>query len=313
MIVTLSIYALFALTIYLIGYYAMEYYGFKILKLPPGPISLPLLGNVLQLDSKKLHLSLTNLAKTHGDIFSIKLGKDRVVILNKADIVTNAYNGPDITNRPRIFSIDFFVPKGFLASCTDKNDFRIHTKMMKYAFRVVTQSTLGGKLTDEAEDLIKDFMSYNGKPFDPREHVHLASLNVLYNMAFGKRYQRGEDELKEIFEYSEEIMKGVSPVHPVNLIPWLQHVPNPWMEGLRKARDRRDTQLMGLYQEHVDDSDSYNDKPTDMVEALLQAVRNAKIKEDDNMLRLLTPEHIVTNIWTIFFAGKIIRPKKGFG
>ncbi len=283
----------------------MEYYDFLIMKLPPGPPSLPFVGNVLQLDSNVLHLSLTEMAKKYGDIFSLKFGRQRVVILNKADIVRTAYNGPDITNRPRIFSIDFFVPKGFLASCTDKNDFRVHTRMMKHAFRVITHSSLGGKLVDEAEDLIKQFTSYNGKPFDPRDDIHLASLNVLYNMAFGKRYTRDEDELKEIFDYSQQIMTGVSPVHPVNLIPWLQNIPNPWMQSLANARDRRDTQLMRLYQEHVDAYDSYSGKPMDMVEALLQAVRNAKVKEDEDMLRLLTPEHIVTNIWTIFFAGEL--------
>ena len=286
----------------LVGYYCHEWLEFNWHKVPMGPTSLPLIGNIMQLKSKALHLSLTDMATKFGGVFSIKLGRQRVVVLNDAQTVKMAYNGPNFTNRPSVFSIDFFVSKGFMA-CQKKHDFRIHTKLMKHAFQAVTYTSLGDKLVEEATHLLKRLESYGGRAFNPREDLNLVSLNILHNIAFGKRYQKGDPELQEIFDYSARIMKGVSPVHPVNLIPWLQRYPNPWMKELAEARDMRDQMLLRFYEEH---KESYVEgEIRDMVDALIKVQRDAEEAGDMETLRLLSPLHIITNIWTIFFAGKI--------
>ena len=301
MILTLLVCTIIAVFICFLIYFIYEEYGFRILNLPPGPHSLPLLGNILQINPKWLHLSLSQLAEKYGPVFSVKFGKDRVVILNMAETVKSAYNGEAITSRPKIFSIDFFLSKGFMA-CTDRHDFKVHTKVMKHAFRVISNSSLGLKLAGEAESLIQKFEAYAAQPFDPREDTNLASLNVLYNIAFGKRYQKGDAELQEIFNYSHDIMKGVSPVHPINLIPWLQRIPNPWIDHLQRAKDKRDHHLLTLYQQHID---TYREGTIrDMVDALIRVAKKAEREGDHEVLELLSPEHITTNIWTIFFAGK---------
>eukprot|EP00057_Strongylocentrotus_purpuratus_P027471 XP_011681945.1 PREDICTED: cytochrome P450 1A1-like isoform X1 [Strongylocentrotus purpuratus] len=284
----------------IIVYYCQEWMEFNVDKVPLGPTSLPFIGNVLQLKSKALHLSLTDMAAKFGNVFSMKLGRQRVVVLNDAQTVKTAYNGPNFTNRPSVFSIEFFVSKGFMA-CQKKHDFRIHTKLMKHAFQAVTYTSLGDKLVEEAMDLINQFDSYNGDAFNPREDLNLVSLNILHNIAFGKRYQKGDTELHEIFDYSSRIMKGVSPVHPVNLIPWLQRYPNPWMKDLSDARDKRDNMLLRFYEEH---KETYVEgEIRDMVDALIKVEQDAEEAGDMETLRLLSPLHIITNIWTIFFAG----------
>ncbi|XP_071943812.1 cytochrome P450 1A1-like [Antedon mediterranea] len=300
MISTLVVYFLSAAFIYITLYYISELRDFYILRMPPGPLSLPFIGNLLNLDHKFMHLSLGELAKRHGKIFTIKFGSDRVVILNDTAQVKQAYNGPHLTSRPKVFSIDFFLNKCFM-TCSDKQEFRTHTRLMKNTFRVISDTNLNTKITEEAEDLIRHFESYENKPFNPRKDCHLASLNILYNLAFGQRYHRDDSELEEILSYSSDIIKGISPAHPVNLLPWLQKIPNKWLNALSKARDRRDCLLMKKYYEH--DATYKEGVIRDMLDVLLKEARNAKAQGDENVLRLLTPEHIVINIWTIFFAG----------
>ncbi|XP_071802980.1 steroid 17-alpha-hydroxylase/17,20 lyase-like [Asterias amurensis] len=300
MLVMLLAYTATAVVLSFLIYFIYEEYGFRVLNLPPGPRSLPLLGNILQINPKWLHLSLSQLAEKYGHVFSVKFGKDRVVILNRAETVKSAYSGEAITSRPKIFSIDFFLSKGFMA-CTDRQDFKVHTKVMKHAFRVISNSSLGLKLAREAESLIQTFDAYGALPFDPRDDTNLASLNVLYNIAFGKRYQKGDAELQEIFNYSHDIMKAVSPVHPINLIPWLQSIPNPWIDHLQSAKDKRDKHLLSLYQQHIDTYEEGTIR--DMVDALIRVAKKAEREGDRQVLDLLSPEHITTNIWTIFFAG----------
>ncbi|XP_071480863.1 cytochrome P450 2J4-like [Diadema antillarum] len=284
----------------LIVYYCQEWVDFNINKVPPGPTSLPFIGNILQLKSKALHHAINDLADRFGSVFSIKMGRQRVIMLNDAQTVKAAYNGPNFTNRPSVFSIDFFVNKGFMA-CQNKHDFRIHTKLMKHAFQAITYTSLGDKLVEEAQHLMERFESYGGRAFNPREDLNLVSLNILHNIAFGKRYEKGDAELQEIFDYSARIMKGVSPVHPVNLIPWLQRYPNPWMKELTEARQKRDDMLLRFYEEH---RESYTEgEIRDMVDALIKVSRDAEESGDMETLSLLSPLHIITNIWTIFFAG----------
>uniref|UniRef100_A0A668TXG2 Cytochrome P450 2K1-like n=1 Tax=Oreochromis aureus TaxID=47969 RepID=A0A668TXG2_OREAU len=50
-------------------------------KEPPGPTPLPMFGNLLQLDLKRIHVTLLKLSKKFGSIFTIYLGTKKVVVL----------------------------------------------------------------------------------------------------------------------------------------------------------------------------------------------------------------------------------------
>lgn len=52
-------------------------------KLPPGPKPFPLIGNLLQLGDKP-HKSLAELAKKHGPLMSLKLGKVTAIVVSSA-------------------------------------------------------------------------------------------------------------------------------------------------------------------------------------------------------------------------------------
>jgi len=53
-------------------------------KLPPGPKPFPVIGNLLDLGDKP-HKSLTKLAKAHGPIMCLKLGRVTTIIISSAD------------------------------------------------------------------------------------------------------------------------------------------------------------------------------------------------------------------------------------
>ncbi|XP_071957151.1 steroid 17-alpha-hydroxylase/17,20 lyase-like isoform X1 [Antedon mediterranea] len=282
-------------------YYLKEQYDYNIRRLPPGPSSFPIIGNALSISMKNPHLSMIELAKRYGDIFSFKLGSKRVVVLNSADVIKEAYSGIEICNRPQIYSLEFLVNgKGFM-TCTDHRQWKLHMMLCKNAMRVINNTSLGNKITMETTSLVKQFASRNSKPFNPKEDLHLASLNILCNLVFGERYERGDPELTEILDYSAEIMKVISPIHPVNTLPWLRHFPNKWFDALFKAKDKRDKILMKKYIQHFATFDEENIR--DMLDALLSATKEATRNKDNESLSLLTPEHVIINMWLIFFAG----------
>ncbi|XP_076691004.1 cytochrome P450 2C18-like isoform X3 [Callospermophilus lateralis] len=59
-------------------------------RLPPGPMPLPILGNILQIDTKNISKSLTNLSKVYGPVFTVHLGTRPTVVLHGYEAVKEA-------------------------------------------------------------------------------------------------------------------------------------------------------------------------------------------------------------------------------
>jgi hypothetical protein len=69
------------------------------LPLPPGPRGVPFLGFLPFLD-KDFHVTLTSLSQKFGPVYQIFLGNNRVVVLNDAKLVREAFRQPVFSGRP---------------------------------------------------------------------------------------------------------------------------------------------------------------------------------------------------------------------
>lgn len=67
--------------------------------LPPGPWGIPFLGFLPFLD-KDFHITLTRLSQKFGPVYQIHLGGKRVVVLNDARLVREAFRQPVFSGRP---------------------------------------------------------------------------------------------------------------------------------------------------------------------------------------------------------------------
>ncbi|XP_070574354.1 cytochrome P450 2U1-like isoform X2 [Ptychodera flava] len=70
---------------------------------PPGPLALPLVGNMLSL-SKDAYLDFDKMADRYGSVFQLKLGPTTAVILHGYDAVYQAFvrQGADFSDRPSV-------------------------------------------------------------------------------------------------------------------------------------------------------------------------------------------------------------------
>ncbi|GIY91459.1 cytochrome P450 18a1 [Caerostris extrusa] len=80
------------------------------MKLPPGPMGLPIVGYFPFL-SKDAHLKFMELSKKYGDVFSIRLGSELVVVLNDTASMREAFSKQELLGRPPNGSFTVFDVK----------------------------------------------------------------------------------------------------------------------------------------------------------------------------------------------------------
>jgi cytochrome P450 len=64
----------------------------------PGPKGLPVLGNLLDIDRSRLHVTLEGWARTYGDLYTFRVGRKRAVVVSEPTSVERALRG-----RPGLF------------------------------------------------------------------------------------------------------------------------------------------------------------------------------------------------------------------
>ncbi|KAG9042589.1 hypothetical protein FS837_010669 [Tulasnella sp. UAMH 9824] len=92
-----------------VGASALTYLAFLALRvgrrepdIPPGPPTLPVLGNLHVFPTVRMHIKFTEWARTYGEIFSLKLVNGTVVVLNSLESVRNVFEqqGSMTSDRP---------------------------------------------------------------------------------------------------------------------------------------------------------------------------------------------------------------------
>ncbi|GBO01004.1 hypothetical protein AVEN_156456-1, partial [Araneus ventricosus] len=76
---------------------------------PPGPMGLPFIG-YLPFLSEDVHLDLIQLGKKYGDVFSIRLGFQNVVVLHGGDAIREGLFKPEFLGRPPYGTLQFINP-----------------------------------------------------------------------------------------------------------------------------------------------------------------------------------------------------------
>ena len=86
-------------------FYALFFIGRREKHLPPGPPTLPIIGNLHQIPTKGSYLTFTAWAKQYGGIFSLKLGPGTAVVLTDRRLVKQLIDKKSsiYSNRPHSY------------------------------------------------------------------------------------------------------------------------------------------------------------------------------------------------------------------
>ncbi|RWS02731.1 Cytochrome P450 18a1-like protein [Dinothrombium tinctorium] len=165
-----------------------------------GPLGLPLIGYVPFI-TKKPHEKFVALSKKYGNVFSVKLGVNKSVVLADWASIKEALSKEECLGRPQqIFFNAFFPVKNFamLEGSVWKEQRRFMLKTLRdLGFGKVAMED---HIRDEILDLCDKIEKQNGEPKELTKLLGGSIMNILLAFIAGKRLNRNDKEFKRLME-----------------------------------------------------------------------------------------------------------------
>ncbi|XP_067415150.1 cytochrome P450 2D6 [Emydura macquarii macquarii] len=271
---------------------------------PPGPVSFPFIGNLLQLNIYQPHFTIVKLSKTFGKIFSLQVGWQNLVVLTGLEAVKEAlvHKSEDFADRPP-FSL--FDSLGFRKNCEGLMMARYGHGWKELRRFVLCnlrnfglgKRSLNQRVTEEARCLCAAFSSKNGCSFDPRFLVNSAVGNVMCSLTFGNRFEYNNEKFLRLLHLIEEAFNiGAGLTSQIlNMMPWLVHIPGPHNKVFQPYNDSFNI-LREIVKEHKETRDPAFNR--DLIDAFLEEIEKAKRDPESSFNK----DNLIFTIFDLFGA-----------
>ncbi|XP_054787731.1 cytochrome P450 81E8-like [Prosopis cineraria] len=235
----------------------------KFKNIPPGPFSLPIIGNLHQL-TKPLHRAFHKISQRYGQIFSLWFGSRLVVVVSSPSAVQECFTRNDIVlaNRPRFLASEYIAYNSTTVVFSPYGDHWRNLRRIT-ALEVLSTHRLNKFLEirrDEMKRLVQKLSQGSCNHFEKVEMTSRLSemtFNTMMRMISGKRYWGDDNEVRDVEEASKfrEMIKEVVPLgganNPGDFLPILRLFDFDDLERrLESLAMRIDGFLQGLIDEH---------------------------------------------------------------
>ncbi|EIN06323.1 cytochrome P450 [Punctularia strigosozonata HHB-11173 SS5] len=199
-------------------------------RLPPGPPTLPVLGNLHLFSPKYTYRQLTGWARTHGDVFSLMLGSDPMVVLSSASAVREVMeknSAATVSRPPNHFDRTLHDGK-YLAMAPYSNDWKT---VRRAANSVLTPQAAAKHLPIQRAESLQLLYDVLCTPDRLWWHLRRASNSSIFSVLYGKRVPRLDSpDIDAVFHTIEAKVQLFTPGNfaPVDIFPILKYVPERW-------------------------------------------------------------------------------------
>ncbi|KAG2114145.1 cytochrome P450 [Suillus discolor] len=209
-------------------------------KLPPGPVPLPLLGNVLSINTKEPWLTYTEWAAVYGDLFFVRLLGQEIVVINSQHVAEALLDKRSriYSDRPYMATVEPFGWSDAFAFVGYNDEWRLCRRLFHQTFRSDSALKFRPMQIKQAREMIVNLID------DPQNyHSHFAtfSSSVAMSVTYGYQTSHRHDPLVRIVENAIAI--GIQVMTPerailLKIFPFLLKLPD-WCWGSTIKRDAR--------------------------------------------------------------------------
>ncbi|KAF9731672.1 hypothetical protein PMIN06_007731 [Paraphaeosphaeria minitans] len=219
--------------------------------LPPGPPTLPLIGNLHQIPKTGAHYKFTEWARTYGGIFSLKLGPATAVVITDRRLVKELLDkkGNTYSARPQSYVANDLITGGdHLLVMQYGAKWRLFRRLVQNYFNETRcQQEHVALVEAEAVQMMHDLMT---EPKDLILHPKRFSNSIIMSLVFGIRTPSVRTkhmlQLYEVMEKWSAVMEtGATP--PVDIFGFLKLVPESLFGYWRKRSLDVNKMMVNLY------------------------------------------------------------------
>ncbi|XP_025099204.1 cytochrome P450 2U1-like [Pomacea canaliculata] len=244
--------------------------------LPPGPgPALPLIGH-LHLLSKDPRQQFASWRRQYGDVFSLYLGSQLVVVLNGYNVIKDALvkHADVFSDRPHIYFTDYIAKnKGVAASSG------AHWKeQRKVSLEILREMGLGRnvlaeKIQEEVREYVKAVAAHQGNPFDPKDMTHVSVSNNICSVVFGTRYEYDDQTFINYISTLDDNFKLINKATALDFVPLLKYLPGDMFNTkviMKNTNYLQDTFLKPHLKSHSKNFSRGTDQVSDFTEGYLR-------------------------------------------
>ncbi|CAL8126612.1 unnamed protein product [Orchesella dallaii] len=273
-------------------------------KVIPGPIGLPMLGNVLQVGNK-MHIKFGEWAEKYGDIYQIFLGNRRSIVISDPKMMKEIFTvEPAFAGRAFFEGFEMYPNEPLGIVSTEGELWEVHRRFLLRQLRDFGfgKSTMEQLILEEVNETIAQLKSYGEKPISTvKEIFQVSVINSLWTIVANERFKHDDPRLltmmADSFRMTDELMNRAV----MFFVPWTRHFLPP-LKDFEEVRDRNRLFYQTAVNEH---KATYQEGTTrDFIDVYLAEIEANK--DNPNSLfhnRIQAEKQLHAILGDLFFAG----------
>ncbi|XP_040266170.1 cytochrome P450 2J6-like [Bufo bufo] len=270
---------------------------------PPGPVPLPVIGNILQMGFSNPLPAFKKFSEEYGPIYSIYLGfTPAVVVRGLKDLKEILVNkGQEFADRPfNRLTEDISGSKGLVLARYGQA-WKEHRRFTLSTLRNfgLGKKSMEERICEESVHLIQEFKKNKDTLLDPHFVIDNAVSNIICMIVFGRRYEYNDSTFRDILNLIHENMKMATSFWAMlySAFGFVKHLPLPHQKIFRNVRVFFDF-LERVLEQHK--RTRVPGQPRDYIDCYLEELE--KEKGERNKLTF-DNENLFISVADLFIAG----------
>lgn len=269
----------------------------------PGPKGLPLIGNALQLDNKRLHLILEAWARQYGSSYRIGFGPNPTMVTEDPAIIgTVLQERPHLFRRPKQLEPILREVNGLGLFGHEGAAWRRDRKLVMPAFSMKQQRELFPMVSMLTQRLLDHWSkaAAQGRVVDVRADLMRFTVDVTSLLVFGHDLDTLGGNQPELQEHFGRVLHGINE-RLNSVVPYWRLVKLPKDRALDRSMryvERVVRDMIAKARAELAADPSRAENPRTLLEAMLLA------QDEDNPADRFSDDDVIGNAITLLLAGE---------